>query len=578
MEKKESHPNSGENVVWAYLNKIIDYLENVPLTPLTAFIFLVIIGVVRSITESIFFEYPVFSMYLVVQHVAFNFPVLVIGVLILKLATDTRLKKVYTIIILGFVFVMLPPFIDHYILGLGGMEESGLYAYFAADLTFFDKIPDLNIVNMWRAEEISTGLKNMATAIMVSAGLYIIVKTKFHKIFSEIKNGMWKSVINKISSLYFGLYGIWFVIWFISAVVPTIFSFKDTIIVLDYFKLNIYTKYYVFMEKYGYTFTEIIAEDGLASSLAKQQRSLFITMFFFILTTSMMVLTLWMTHRDLLKKILRTIRKPIVFVTSGSALLGTASIHTLDPDFSMGWAVDPGYILHFPYVFYVVCIGFFLGCFASFISEYGKEDPELPKWASKHMSIVSLLAGGSFAFMMGPDRALIIFAVAAALIYLSFKDGNDIFSLIQSSTFGFATVLIFLLGVYTPNVWKLRIMDPYTLEFTTLNLSRTPPLEGAIMLLMFALFITVFIIAYFPKLTEKMGWMSTLPGSLILLPLFLLPAAVGVGLVTIGIIAAISLFVTILMDKDLTHLPLSFFGICLFVYTFDLWGYIPSVL
>lgn len=565
----------GDNRVWSMLTGIVEYLENVPLTPVTAFAFLVVIGVVRSVTESVFFEYPVFSMYLVVQHTAFNFPVLVMGVLILKLASGAQLKKVYTIIILGFVFVAIPPFIDYYILGHAGVEDSSLYGYFAADLTFFDKVPDLNIVNMWRAEEISSGLKIMGTSILICAGLYVAVKRKFFTIFTEIRNRMWKPVVNKLVTLFFAMYGIWMVIWFISAVVPTVFSFTEKgITIFDHINLSIYSRYYIFMERYGYSLSEITMVEGMGSALAKQQRSLYITMLFFILTTAVMLITMRMTHRDLFGKIIRSIRKPVVLITTGSALLGSAAVHMLDPDYSMGWALNPGYILHVPYVFYIGAMGFFLGTFASFVSSYGREGAELPKWASKNMALVSLMAGGSFAFLMGPFRALPIFAVCAGLIYLCFKEGNEIFTLFHSLLFSVVCSLIFLLGVYTPDVWKMRILaDATSLKFVTLDLARTPSLDGSVVLLMMALFTAVFVVTFFPRICGKMERVCTLPGSLVLLPVFLMPAAVGVGLIALGIVAALCIFALILMDKDLAHLPIPFFGMALFVYALDLWGF-----
>ncbi len=44
------------------------------------------------------------------------------GALILSMASDTPLRKVYNTILPGFAIVMLPPFIDYYVLGLSGAE------------------------------------------------------------------------------------------------------------------------------------------------------------------------------------------------------------------------------------------------------------------------------------------------------------------------------------------------------------------------------------------------------------------------------------------------------------------------
>ncbi len=58
----------------APLERLIAFFEKDRFNLITAFVFMVVIGVVRSVAESLIFEYPVFSMYLVVQHTAFNFP------------------------------------------------------------------------------------------------------------------------------------------------------------------------------------------------------------------------------------------------------------------------------------------------------------------------------------------------------------------------------------------------------------------------------------------------------------------------------------------------------------------------
>ena len=578
MLKEKKSTGSCENKIWLALNTVIEYIEKDRFTPLTAFIFLVIIGVIRSVTESTFFEFPVFSSYLVIQHVAFNFPVLVMGVLIIKLATGVPLRKVYNVIIPGFVFVLLPPFIDFFLLGLGGAEQSSLYAYYGAEVTFIEKLPDLNIVNMLYTERISPGLKRMALMILFSSGLYIAVKIRIHDIAKLYKKRSWRPIVNKICALYFGVYGIWVVIWFIGAIVPTIFSFEGhNVILLDYISTPIYTRYYLFMMNYGYTMAEILPADshGLAVGLAQQQRSLFITMFFLIFTTSMMIFSLHLTHNDLLKKIVKSLKTRIIFITTGSALLGTSMIHLLDPNFSMGWAIDPGFILHFPYIFYIASMGFFLGCYTSFLSEYGKKNAELPQRISKHLCIVSILAGGSMAFLMGPVRTLIVFSLVAFLLYIAFKDGDAILSLPTSVLFAVSCVLIFLLGFYTPEVWKMRVMDRG--EFITLNLSRTPTLDGTVILLMFALFVSVFLLSYYPTLLKTMSWIGTFPGSLILIPIFLMPAIVGSGLIAVSIIIFIGVFIAIPMNDDIPYLPLKFFGICLLVYCIDLWGYFPTM-
>ncbi len=569
---------SEDNIVWRKLNALIEFLEEPRFTPLTAFIFMVIIGTVRSVAESVFFEYRVFSMYLLVQHIAFNFPVLVMGVLILKLATDESLIRVYNIILLGFVFVMLPPFIDHYFLGLGGIEQSSLYAYYAADATFIEKIPDLNFVSMFMAEEISPGLKRMAMMILGSSGLYIAIKVRIQDSIPLLKERHWRPVVWKISSLYFGIYGIWFVIWFISSIVPTVISMgEEGVTLLDHFTFKPYTKYYVFIKNYGYTEAEVFAPDrfNMSYSLALQQRSLFITMFFVSFTIFLMILTLYIVYRSFLKKALASLKVSMILATTVPALLGSSVLHLFDGDFSQGWALDPTYVLHFPYIFYIATSGFFLGCFGSYVIQYKGDQDVLSKNNAKHMAIVSLLAGVSSAFLVGATTALPLFIVGAILIYLAFWDGEYKFNLKRSLPFSFACMFSFFIGVYIPNVWRLTVLDDGSP--TTVTLSRNPPLNLEIFGLSMIIFLTVLLLTYIPHLLDKFDISFDLPNSVIFIPLFLMPLLVHWNIALIAVFGALGIFTAVLFSDGLEHVPLGAFMIGAAYMMLDLYGVLPSL-
>ncbi len=557
----------------------VEFFEKKKFTPLTAFIFLVILGIIRSVTESIWFEYRVFSLYLIVQHTAFNFPVLVMGVLILSIASKTSLIKVYNAVLLGFVLVIMPPFMDYFVLGQYGAEYSHLYAYYAAEFSFIDKIPGINPIIMLTSEEISAGLRRMVLSIMTFSAFYIAIKIEIWDLFTSTSKKIWHKILKKFSALYFGVFGIWLVVWFISNIVPSVISMEEKgIVVMDYFVFRPYSKYYVFMLEHGYTETEVFSEEGfnMAYSLLLQQRSLFVTMFFFLLTITMILLSLYILHRTFLKKTLASLKVPLLISTTFSALLGSSVIHLIDPDFSQGLALDPSYVLHFPYIFYIAIMGFFLGCFGSYIIQFKNEERIISKYKAKQMAIISLLGGGSFAFLMGPFRALPIFLICAGLIYLAFKDGEYIFNFGRSALFSLACMLSFFIGVNTPDVWRLTVIDHGSVG--TLTLARNPQLTGEILGLALVIFTVVFLITYLPTLLEKLNMSHEFPVSLVFLPIFFIPLLFYWTLGLLTVIGSLGVITSILYNKELHLFPLSTLMIGMSYLILELYGLAPSIL
>jgi len=433
------------------LEYLIEIFEKDRFTPLTAFIFLVILGIIRSVSESLIYEYPHFSLYLVVQHTAFNFPVLIMGSLILSMAAKVPLRKTYNTILLGFAIVCIPPFIDYLIFGYAGAEYSHLYTYYGADATILERVADLYPPNMLLAEDISPGLQLMGLTIMVLSGLYLAVKLKIGKSIKLIKEKNLMPFLKKVGALSLGVFGIWVVIWFIVMIVPESLSLGSDI--FENFSSLPFDRYYLFIMDHGYTGQEVFAGEGaLAANMALQQRSLYFTMIFSVLSFGFMLLSMGLKHRSLLKKIFSSLKITVILPTTVSALLGSAVLHITDPDFTKGWALDPKFFLHFPYIFYVGMIGFFLGCFGCFVLDHHRDEKVLSKNVSKNMAVISALAGGTYAFLMGPFRISLIFVTAAVLVFISFWKKNGNLGPLSSVTFSSSCLSIYLLGVYTPSV------------------------------------------------------------------------------------------------------------------------------
>lgn len=583
IEKQEYEPGR----IAGTLESLIEFFEKDRFTPLTAFLFLVAVGAVRSVAESHIFEFErTFSMYLLIQHIGFNFPVLIMGSLVLSLASGTPLRKVYNAILPGFAIVMLPPFID-YLQGYAGMEYSGLYAYYGAEMEFIQMIGEIYPQNILFSEEVSSGLQRMVFTITSLSGLYIAVKVRLGESIKLIAEKKFKPVLKKICSIFFGVFGIWMVVWFIVAIVPTMIRIgEEGIIIFDYFATPIVGAegvgpYYGFLLEYEYAWEQVFGYSGMAELMILQQRSLYITMSFVIISIIFMLISLHLIHKDLLKRIFSSLKLTIILPLTSSALLGSAVLHLIDSDFAQGWALDPSYVLHFPYIFYIGAMGFFLGCLGSFVADYYREEKILSKTQSKNLCIVSILAGGSFAFLTGRLRVLSIFSIAAVLVYMTFRfrRDSDMFDKISSLSFSGACVVTYFIGIYTPEIWKTKLQEGGT--YSTVNITRTPELTSEILMLGAILFVLFFSLTFLTYVIDE-GLLEKWFDSYLILPalifiLAFLPAIIFNEihhLITFGLMALIAVILT---DEDLSYLPISIYSLSLFYIILTLWDIIPGI-
>ncbi len=567
------------------LEQLIEIFEKNRFTPLTAFIFLVIVGVIRSVSESFLFEFErTFSIYLVAQHTAFNFPVLIMGSLVLSLAAEAPLRKVYNAILPGFAIVTLPPLID-LLLGQTGGERSNLYAYHAEGLNFVQKIGDLYPPNMLLTSDISTGLQIMVGSIMALSGLYVAVKVRIGESLHLYAERKFKSIAKKICSIFFGVFGIWVVVWFIVAIVPTVVSLmgqglNSRIVVFDYFTfyLRDLSEYYLFIGEQGYQ-----NAGHLAELMILQQRSLYLTTFFFAFSNVLMILSMWLKYPSLLKKIFSSLKITIVLPLTVSALLGNAVLHLTDPNFTQGWALDPTYPLHMPYLFSIGAVGFFLGTFGSFVLDYHKGDGILSEKASKNMSIVSLLAGGSLAFLMGPILISLIFVLSAVLVYIVFRIKEETWNLLNSGVFASSCIIVYFLGVYTPTIWKTKKYNPEGDGYDIVNITRRPELSFEIIqvgiIIVFLLFMGL-LINYLLENEILSEWTAS-PNhilTVILLTVSLFPALIFNDLDHLIVFGTLGISSAILTDEEIPFVPLGIFSFILVYILISLWELLPSVI
>lgn len=557
------------------IGRLFEFMERDRFTITTAFVYLLILGVIRSVSESLYFEYPVFSLYLIIQHTAFNFPVLVLGVLVIKIATGERLRTVYNIILIGFWIVALPAFIDRFIFGLSGYELGHLYSYYATGTPFINKLRFINPSYILLDPNVSPGLRFMLFSLIIFSVVYVSYKVKIFKLPKLIKEKDYRRITNKFSSIFFGAFGVWLVIWFISVIGSSLLRSGEggTVIVIDLFTQKPYLKYYNFFSQHGYSTAQIYPQSvgitdqvGLAEGLAKQQRSLFMIMFFYFLSVISLSISLYVSSRDYLKRVMKTLNKPIILVTTSSALLGSAVLHHIDADFSSGWALDPTYVFHLPYVFFIFTIGFFMGCFSSFVWSMYREECPLSNWHAKRWAVVSFLGAGSSAFILGPIKTFSLFLITSSLLYLAFRNEEGTLDLYRSLTFSLSSVFLFLVGSYSPGIWKSTIWDlspqgPVVSSYQIVNVSRSPPLNGTILSYTVILFLTLFVFTVLTKLIQEERVPTDLPKALVIIPAFLIPAIVFNRWDYLVVFLGLGFNCSLFMDKKSPFLPLGLLGL-----------------
>ena len=571
------------------IERLIEFLEKDRFTPSTAFFYFIFLGVVRSVSESLFFEYGTFSIYLVIQHTAFNFPVFVLGVFVIHKATGTRYRKVLNLVLLGMFVVLIPPFIDRFIFGLQGVGMGHIYDYYDPGLTLLEKFTFIVPTHLLGEESVSPGLRIMAASISSLSTFYVFYQLKIYKIKEYIKNKDYSLILEKTSRFFFGMFGVWLVVWFISSVVPTVIFFAEggEIRIFDYFYITPDPVYYTFFENYGFSSEEIFPGAagivGLAEGLALQQRSLFVTMFFTSLTSVSLAGTLAVVKRKFFKNIISSIDKTVVLSTTISAFIGSGVVHMIDSGFDKGWTIDPTYVLHFPYIFYLGAMGFFLGCFASFVRSYHKEESMLNKYHSKQLSMVSALAVGSFGLLMGPLSTLPVSLLVLIVTYFVFANKGKNFGFMTSFSFGLICVFSFILGFYTPGQWKATVWEPTNgipdvETYQTINVSRRPEITASIIGVVLIIFIMIGLSFYLSNLLKKGHSLVDYPKTILFLPMFLLPSLVFSSLFTFSVLIVLGLFSVFLMSEKNHNLPI--YVTCLqllyLLFSSHLWGILPS--
>ncbi|MEF8834677.1 MAG: hypothetical protein V5A76_00815 [Candidatus Thermoplasmatota archaeon] len=485
--------------------KLLDFLEKDRFNLTTALIYVFIIAGIRSFFEAHVGQYHGYGRYLFTQHVLLSFPELLMAALVVYILTKRSPKKIMNVFLLGWGLLLIPPFVDYLIYGARGVEIGAQYEYFSVH----EILPAL--INSWNPNYIyhlgSRGQGVMFLGLMIGSASYIALITRFNqKVLSFLKDrSLHKNLLKKTLQTVAGYFGIYLVVWFIGSFKYIIRMGDEHYIVLNRFTIPFYSKYYIFFEEYDYP-RELIfpPEDagilGLPTNLITNQSRLIYSSFFILLTIITLIILLYLSDREKLKALLTAIPKRNMVLSSLSVFIGITSIQMLDPDFSKGFAIDPTYLLHMPYMFFSVLIVILLVLFCFFVYRYfswerdfrDRLDENFSKYHYFHLSASCALSALYFSMVLGYISFVLSFAWIVFSVFVFYRERRVFRKDLKLVIFG---LLSFLHGFYTPNAWHSYIVDRYgEVEVTAEVVARRPPMNWEIFLILIWIMVSFWVI------------------------------------------------------------------------------------
>ncbi len=472
--------------------KIIGILEKDRFTLTTALIYVFIIAGLRSVMEGVVGAYYGYGKHLFLQHVLLSYPQLLLGTLIIYLIIRESPKKIMNVFLLGYGLLLVPPFVDYFVFGKIGTELGASYGY----LQTSEILPAL--LNGWNPFFVlnvgSKGQGVMFLSLMFASAGYVALKIDLpQNIISFFKRQgssfkLFKS-FGKIISTYFGIY---ILIWLIGSFTFLLDRKPDHFLILNHFKVPFYSKYYIFFMNHYETGDVFPPADsgimGLPENLIIKQTSMIFSSFFIILAIVTTLIILRSSVPKKLSKMFSLLPKVKTIFLSISAFAGMMSVHIIDPDFSKGFAIDPTYFLHLPYLFFCLIITVLLVSFTFMnkqFSSYGAEpeDPTFTRYHYVHLSISLALTALLLSYILGyvPLVITIIWLLISIILFPDHEHKG--FKQMELTVFA---GLSFFLGFYSPDSWHSNIiyLGETEVHFTREVVYRLPPITLSILLVL----------------------------------------------------------------------------------------------
>ena len=432
--------------------RLLEFAEKERFTVLTATLYLIMIGVVRSLSESYAGEYVGFGIPLLTQHIMLYFAVFFPGAIAISVLADIDMKKVVNVQLFGFWINMLPAFFDLMIYGRSSSLGRG-YEFISLDRVL---TPRYWIDPVYAIEGTPIAFKIMLLLLPVMPAAYVAVKWYLRTEDTDLVTRIGNMAARTIATFY----GVWLVIAWIGALM--LFMRIDTanseIIYLGFIHQPILTQYYTGIGPWGDAF--FMANEG--PFLVIQQRAMMMALDYVIFFIMFLIPVMHLWRRGSVLASLKML-DPMFLIYSGAAyMLGIMVAGTL----------YPLYIFHWPYIIFGYLLFVCVWEAVRFASFDRKEDTKSTKKKKrkkdrkemylygvlseknrKHLPLALITLAVLFAANLGPLSVLMLLAVAA-LGYAYIKaEKNKIRRLYISSSVG---ILAFLNGIITPSMWFIK--------------------------------------------------------------------------------------------------------------------------
>ncbi len=446
--RKKAHKSSDLT-----LEFLIDFVEKDRFTVLTAVLYIMAIGVIRSVSESYAGVYPGFGIHLLTQHMMFYFAVFFTGAVTISILGDIDIKKVINVQLFGFWINILPPFFDLLIYGRGFALGNG-YNFLSVSRVL---TPMYWIDPFYALENTSIGLKTMLILISLMSAGYVAIKWYL----GTDGEKAWIRGANMLPRAIATFYGLWFVIACIGGLMLFInidFHSSD-LLIMGFMRQPILQKYYTGIGPNGDAF--FMANN--APFLIIQQRSLMMILEYVTFLLLSLAPTMYLWRKNSIKILILSLDPHFLVYSAMAYLLGIVIANT----------VYPLYILHWPYGVFGYLL-FVCTWEAVRLSEKAQKKPSTKKRKRKKKSdtvrsgylsgilseseygyvpYVLLIFAVIFAVNLGPLSLLMIFVLLIiGFFYLKFEMGDTGKAYIVSSL----GLLAFINGIITPSMWYIK--------------------------------------------------------------------------------------------------------------------------
>jgi len=456
--------------------RVLDWLEKDRFSLTSAVIYIFLVAAFRSYLDSLVKDHGWYNIYEMAHYVFVAYPEFLLGSLVIFLLTTAPIRKVWNVILLGFWALLIPPIVDFFILGQYGPEVGAQYGYLAMD-ELLPLLTSLMLNPFERPADVgSTGQMVMFITMIIGSIAYVALRNDLAGRFMDLLSKGKKKTSEFFSSLIktvLTYYGLFFTFWIIGALQFITRIGRESVVVFNIFSFQVETKYYEFFSTHGYAGHEILPpatapQMGLLETLAYNQFNLLFGLVFVLVSIPLILVSLYMTYKKTLILMLKNIRALDTSLIISAALVGIASLHLIDPDFSQGWAVNPFYILHFQYVVFCLIAVFLLAQFSFLTDDIYSfkrgEERDTPlsnglisKYHYKHLASAYAVSALFISFVLGRWTLLIaIVWIIISLIFSSSLAKISYGALMKGGVFG---SLAFLMGYYTPGSWIAFILE-----------------------------------------------------------------------------------------------------------------------